>query len=622
MDVLTEVNADSEANVSTAENLDDKPCTEYIYSDDYLAYLVKYDNDLRGVWEVMKPDCVDVINSRFLVSYKKAPDIGNPESFFEFGYGALPKVYGLMDLPAVEDIGAYAVRRLPGLDLSGNGVVIGFVDTGIDYRNPAFFDSSGRTRIRYIWDQSQEVYGSGPAVFGYGAEFTGDDINRANVSDTPYQLVPTRDQLGHGTFLASLGAGAEALEDNFSGVAPEAEIIMVKLKPAPKVLKDFYCIEQMVDCYSEVDITQAIRYLIQRAISLGKPMVICLGIGTNQGGHDGSSYLELYMESLSVLRGICFVAPAGNELVGRHHYTGNLSLQKNIFDDQNQQNPGGNQGNFGLAINSIGMSGGMENIEINVASGVPGFTMEIWGQAPGLLRLSVMSPSGETVDGPAPNQGGSSYGDFLFEGGSVFIENVVVEQTTGDQVLFLRFSNPGQGIWRLQVSEALNQLGGGFNAWLPIEVFIGDQVTFVKSYPELTVTSPGNGRGCITAATYNGVDGAIYPESSRGFTRRGNVKPDITAPGVSLKGVLATTGDSLLYTRKSGSSAATAILAGASALMLQWGIVKGNNLAMNTENIKQLFIRGARRKEEYMYPSEIWGWGILDILQTFQNMRQ
>jgi len=595
---------------------DNTTCTSYIYSDSYLAYLVKYDNDLSSVQQLMKPECVDVINSRFLISYKQAPDVNNPESFFQFGYGSLPKLYGLMDVPAVEDIGAYAVRTLPGLDLTGEDVVIGFVDTGIDFRNPVFRDAQGKTRIRYIWDQSKEVYGAGPAVFGYGAEFTKEDIDMANASDSPYQLVPTRDQQGHGTFMASVVAGLESPEDNFSGVAPNAEIIMVKLKPAPSVLREFYYVDGDtdnvvsmgnaagvgvtggVDCYSEVDIVQGIRYLVQKAVSLRKPMVIYLGVGTNQGGHDGSSNLELYMEALSGLRGICFVVPSGNELGARNHYLGNVSLD------------------------STGMIGGNETVELNVVAGVPGFTMEIWGQAPGLLKVSVISPTGERVEGPLASRSGFETGEFVFEGGSVFIENVVVEQTTGDQVIFLRFQRPGQGIWRLQVSETVNQLGGGFNAWLPLKSFIGERVSFVKPYPEITITNPGNSRGCITAATYDNVSGAIYPNSSRGFTRKGSVKPDITAPGVNLRGALATTSDRLLFTRKSGSSVSASILAGAAALMLEWGIVKGNNLSMNTEIIKQLFIRGARRKNEYIYPNEIWGWGILDILKTFQNLRQ
>ncbi|MBO5388028.1 MAG: S8 family peptidase [Lachnospiraceae bacterium] len=595
-------------------------CSSYIYSDSHLALLIKYDNDLNGVIKFVNPECVDVINSRFLVAYRKAFDVDKPEEFFQFGYGGIPKIYGLMDMSAVEDIGAYAVRNLPGLNLTGDNVVIGFVDTGIDYRSPVFLDRQGRSRIRYIWDQGEEVYGKGPTVFGYGAEFTGEDINRAIASDNPYEIVPSRDLVGHGTYMASLAAGLENLEDNFSGVAPESEIIMVKLKSAPKILQDFYYIDEDKPCYSEVDIVQGIRYLVQKAVQLSKPMVICLGMGTNQGGHDGNSNLELYMEALSGLRGICFVAPAGNELGGRHHYSGTAILynthrgfggeRDGVVEDTSSKNENPTS------------SFGSETVEINVEENVLGFTMEIWGNAPGLLKLSVISPTGERQDGPPPNESTGIIGDFVFEGSSVFMKNVVVESETGDQLLFLRFDKPAQGIWRIEVSETVNQLGGGFNMWLPIEDFIGDKATFIMANPFVTVSSPGNGRGCITVAAYNDTNGAIYARSGRGFTRKGRVKPDITAPGVLVKGVFATSSEGVLYSERSGSSVATSLTAGAAALMLEWGIVRGNNPAMNTENIKQLFIRGARRTKENFYPSEIWGWGILDILQTFQNIRQ
>ncbi len=584
--------------------MDNNSCTQYVYSEDYIGYFVKYDNDLRSVEEIMEPACIDIVNSRFLVAYKEAPALDNPEGFFAYGYGNLPKAYGLMDVPAVEDIGAYAVRRLPGLSLDGKDVLVGFVDTGIDFTNPAFLNSRGNTRIEYLWDQNQESYGVGAPVFGYGGEYSKEDIDRANASDEPYSLIPARDEIGHGTFMASIAAGNENLEENFTGVAPEASIVMVKLKPIVEPLREFYYVGQDKVCYSETDIAQGIRYLINKAIQLARPLVICLGVGTNQGGHDGSSNLELYIDNLSGLRGICFVAPAGNELGGRQHYAGNSSKSTEMA---------GYEG----AFSSAG-----EVVEINVENGVPGFIMEVWGNAPGLIRVVVESPSGERLDTIVPNDTGATTGDFLFEGTTLFVENIVVEGVSGDQVVFFRFTRPAQGIWRVNVQETINQLGGGFNLWLPITDFIGEQVTFVRASPDITITSPGNGRGCITSATYNNRNQAIYVESSRGFTRKGSIKPDVTAPGVNIKGVFAGGRERTLYIEKSGSSVAAAFVAGAAALILQWGIIDRNNLGINTEIIKQQLIRGARRDQDIFYPNNIWGWGTLDLLQTFENMRQ
>lgn len=596
------------------DNNVEQPCTQYIYEENYIGYFVKYDNDLEGVRQIIGPSCIDVINTRFLVAYKDAPALENPQGFLQYGYNNLPKPYGLMDVPAVEDIGAFAVRSLPGLRLTGRDVMVGLVDTGIDYKNSAFMDDQGRTRIAYIWDQNQAAMEAGQPVFGYGGEFDREDINRAIESANPYDIVPSRDEVGHGTFLASIAAGREALEENFSGVAPEANIIMVKLKEANRALRDFYYIGGDKTCYAENDIAQGIRYLINKAVQLRKPMVICLGVGTNQGAHDGSSNLELYIQSLSGLRGICFVAPAGNELGGRNHYQSwglnNIGIGPVV--DTGTGAP--------EQIRTVD-SGRDEIVEINVEEGVTGFVTEIWGNAPGLLRVMVESPSGERLDNIIPNLSGSNTGDFLFEGSTVFVENIVVEATTGDQLYFMRFSNPAKGIWKIIVNESLNMLGQGFNLWLPLREFVGDKVRFVRPSPDISITSPGNTVGCITVAAYNNDSGAIYVESSRGYTRRGGVKPDITAPGVDIKGVFAG-GDRTLYTEKSGSSVATAFVAGAAALMLQWGIVDRNNLGINTEIIKQLFIRGAMRKNQLVYPNNIWGWGTLDILQTFQNTRQ
>lgn len=580
-------------------------CAAYVYSEDYLSYLIRYDNDLRGVMQVVNPACVDIINNRFLIAFKSAPSIENLENFFDYGYGNLPKCYGLMDMSVVEDIGADSVRNLPGLALDGEGVVVGFVDTGIDFANPVFRDSAGNSRIEFLWDQNQEAMNYGNPVFGYGGEFSREDINQAIASGNPYQQIPSRDEEGHGTFMASIVAGTpiEDEENNFSGIAPEASIIMVKLKPARRRLKEFYMIGEDKLCYSEDDIVQGIRYLVNKAVQLARPLVVCLGLGTNQGDHNGNTNLEGYIEALSGLRGICFVTPAGNELGGRHHFAGNrVGSVTGIDGDSQAQN--------------------QEIVEINVEANNPGFSMELWGNAPGLLKISIESPSGERLDNIIANENGSYMGDFLYEGSNVFVKNIVVENVSGDQVIFVRFYRPGPGIWRINVSETLNQLGGGFDAWLPIEEFVGSRAIFVKSSPDTTITSPGNGRGSITATAYNHVSNALFVDSSRGYTRKGNIKPDITAPGVEVLGVFAGGANNTLFTRRSGTSVATSVLAGTATLILQWGIVNKNNMGINTEIIKQMIIRGARRSDEISYPNNIWGWGILDVLGVFESMRQ
>ena len=197
-------------------------CAEVIYSEEYANFLVKYDWELSSVYERLNPECVNIINSRFLVAYRKIDSL-DKRDFFRLEYSITPKCYGLMDMSGVEATGADRVMNFPGLGLTGSGVLIGFIDTGIDYMNPLFLKPNGTTRIAAIWDQTEQVYGRGEPVFQYGAEFTADDINRALASDAPYDIVPSKDENGHGTFLASVAAGNKMLAESFTGMAPESE---------------------------------------------------------------------------------------------------------------------------------------------------------------------------------------------------------------------------------------------------------------------------------------------------------------------------------------------------------------------------------------------------------------
>lgn len=572
-------------------------CSDYIYSDDYLNFLIKYDGDLQGVYDRVNPDCVTIVNSQFLVAYKnKSTDIRN--QYLQFGYNSLPKCYGLMDMTALIDTGADRVRSLPGLSLTGRGTMIGFVDTGIDYTNSLFLNPDGTTRILSIWDQTSEVFGTGQSVFGYGAEYTADTINRALKSENPYSIVPSRDVNGHGTFLASVAAGGEDVDGSFSGMAPLSELVVVKLKQVKKDIRDFFIINETAECYGEDDIFLAVKYLITKAIEQKKPMIICVGLGTNQGDHNGSTNLELYFDTIVNLRGICVVSAGGNELGSAGHYSGNRQAVSDIYQD---------------------------SIEINVGANDRGFSMEIWGNSPGLLKLGILSPTGELFDDISPIQDEETMASFIYEGTEVYIENVVVDGTTGDPMIFLRFDKPTQGIWTVNVKESLDYIGRGFDAWLPIRNFLNSDTSFVRPDPNVTLCAPGNSRGTITVAGFNHESKALYVHSSRGYTRKGIIKPDIAAPSVNVYGAFARStgvvGSQSLYTRMDGTSVGAAFVAGAATLIMEWAYVRGNNPGINTETIKQMLIRGAKQIADVSYPNRAWGWGALDIYGVFDVMR-
>lgn len=571
-------------------------CSLYIYSEDYYNFLIKYDNDLQSVNDIYAPDCINIINSQFLVAYKERTQ-GDGENLYSYGYNSVPKCYGLMDVTGVVDTGADKVRNLPGLGLTGRDTLVGFIDTGIDYTNFLFRNSDGSTRIRYIWDQNQEVFGKGPAQFGYGAQFSEEDINKALGSENPYAIVPSRDDEGHGTFLASVACGGIYEEEPFYGMAPECEILMVKLKQAKSNLRDFYLINEDAICYSEEDIILAIRYLINKAMELRKPLVICLGIGTNQGDHNGTTNLELYMDTVSNLRGVCIVASAGNELGRNSHFAGDGTTSQLMSRDM---------------------------IEVNVGEDDKGFVMEIWGNAPGLLTADIISPTGEKFDDIDFTKDEFRKASFLYEGTDVYINNIVVERNTGDQLIILRFVNPDEGIWTINVRESLNYQGKGFDAWLPIYQFQNSSIKFVRSDPNVTICSPGNGRGSVTVAGYNHYSKALYINSSRGFTRKGRIKPDLTAPAVNVQGAFVPTSgntDRLLFTTRSGTSIGSAFVAGAVSLILEWALINSNYPRISTETIRQILIRGTKEIVDIEYPNPAWGWGVLDIYESFNIMR-
>lgn len=569
-------------------------CSEYIYSEDYRSYLIKYDNDLESVNSVIEPDCINIINSQFLVAYKR---ITNAENVYIYGYNSLPKCFGLMDTTAVESIGADVVRTLPGLEATGRDVLIGFVDTGIDYTNPLFISADGSSRIEYIWDQNESSFGLEESIFDYGAEFNRQDINRAIASENPYDIVPVRDSNGHGTFLASVAAGGVDIDEPFSGVAPECSIVAVKLRQAKRNLTDYMLIPENVPCYSEDDIILGVKYLINKAVELDKPLVICLGIGTSQGDHNGNTNLELYIDTLANLRGVCVVSCTGNELGANGHFAGNNR------------------------INSVTST---EQMEISVGDDDKGFVMEIWGNAPGLLEISVLSPTGEKRGDISALRDGRTRLSFLYEGTVVYVDNFVVDSNTGDPHIVLRFVNPTSGIWTINVVETTGIIGGGFDAWLPIIEFINSDVEFVRPDPDVTLCAPGTGKGIISVGGYNHNTNALYVNSGRGFTRKGTIRPDIVAPGVSVYGafVPATGSTSIpLFTRNSGTSVASAITAGAVALIMEWALVNGNNQGISTEVIRQMLIRGSDQVADVEYPSKAWGWGVLNILEAFNSIR-
>ena len=345
-------------------------CTERIYSEDYLDYLIEYfelDSNLEkslGNWE---HECANIASNRFAVFYQQ----GNKYRSQDTGdVCVVPHCYGLLSSDQIlESTGVARVQRQPGLDLYGQGILVGLIDTGIDYSHPAFIGSDGKTRIVSIWDQTVQEPGEGKEIlpeFQYGVEYTADEINRALASNDPLSIVPSRDVEGHGTFLAGVACGNREEDRDFSGIAPLASICMVKCKQAKKNLKNYFFVPEDATCYSEADIMLGVRYLVRKALELKMPLVICLGMGTNLGGHNRGGMLGQSLESIGDYRGILVVTCTGNEANNSLHYLNN----------------------------SVGVGENVE-VELRVAEGETGFTIELWTDATDLYSVGLISPDGE-----------------------------------------------------------------------------------------------------------------------------------------------------------------------------------------------------------------------------------
>ncbi len=579
-------------------------CSSLIVSEETGDYIIE-SNSLYFE-QIQRQDgvCISCVNDTWCILYTNYP--GSRNINIQQGYYSVPKLYGLMDTTSFDASGITATLNQPLLNVRGQGVLIGFLDTGIDYLREDFKVSDGRTRIAAVWDQTiqsvnyeedtgeaagTEQYDRKQAqgMVQYGTVYTREDINAALAAEregqNPYDIVPSRDENGHGTFLAGVAAASETAD--YIGAAPDAEILMVKLKPAKKYLRDFYLLPERVEAYSETDMMMGVRFLQQYAIREKKPLVICVGLGTASGSRTGALPFADLLNTLARQVNTVVVTCTGNEANNRTHTSG-------------------------LAVSDTEPS----EIEITVGAGERGFVMEIWAESLDILSVAITSPSGERIPRiPARIDTGGVY-NFLLERSQVAVDYRVVESASGYEVIFMRFINPAQGIWKIHV-YSLTNIVGRYNAWLPLKQFLSGDTYFLNSNPSTTLTEPGAAERVISVGAYNHITDASYAASGRGYTATGLIKPDFVAPGVDVYGVRAGGG----YTTRTGTSIAAAHAAGAAALLLTWGVTDGNLPYMGTNEVKSVLIRGAKRENSTVYPNNIYGYGKMDVIEAFNKLR-
>lgn len=607
-------------------------CNYRILSEDYRDIPLGFDISSGSLFPgdpVSSDKCVIKILDNLFILYVAASSVP-PLNSAEYRYQYIPKCYGLQsDLSVLNAAGILQVNREP-LNLTGRGVLLGFLDTGIRYRLPAFLNEDGTTRIAAVWDQTaiqsddpgdesgmsidgmaaddtempadgmaaddvkmptddmaaddtkmpdseQKKKFRAPEGFYYGVEYTREDINENLRENGPLLFT---DEDGHGTKMISAACGYDRT-NGFVGAAKDADIAVVKLKQCKQYMREFYSIGDDVLCYQETDVMLALSYLDQLASKLGKPLVICIALGTTMGSHDGSSLLDGYLDILARKRNRCVVIGGGNEGNTSGHYEGNLFPSYSGIKNYDE-------------------------MELLIGDGEPGFYMEIWGQIPGVYTISLTSPGGETIPEIPYRLGQSLEFGFIYSESRVVIDYVPVDLGNGQELITLRFIRPVPGIWKIRIFAGNGE--GIVHSWLPLRQFLKSETYFLRPSPYETITEPAYSRATLAVSSYNSADQSFYLNSGRGFSIDGSIVPSIAAPGVLVPTVMGA---------ETGSSMAAAITAGAAADFMQWAVVEGRDITINTQSIKNYFIRGATRRKELYYPSREWGYGTLNLEGVF-----
>ena len=498
-------------------------------------------------------------------------------------------IYTLSYISPVDASGADQFHNNLYLPLDGSGVIVGIVDTGIDYLNEEFINTDDTSRILAIWDQTINT-GKRPSAQPIGSEYTREDINNAikakKEGQDPYAIVPSKDEIGHGTNMAGI-VGARGVQPGIEGAAPKCDLAVVKLLPASKKVKEEFFVYGNTPTYSSIVVYLGIKYLYELALKLEKPIVILVPLGYGMGAHNGLSLNERYIDEISRIRGIVVVVPTGNEGDSDTHTSGVIAKE-----------------------------GDVGNIELIVDSNQKNLRFEIWISKPDKLTLSITSPSGEIIDRIPPINKGITEINFIYEKTKMFIQYLKPEEISGDQKITITAINISGGIWNFKLVGELVSVGI-YNAYLPQPEILAPNTKFLRPDPNGTLMVPSTSRYAISVGFYDQTNNAIEVQSGRGYTRDGRIKPEIVAGGVNALTTDINGGTKII----SGSSVASAVVAGCCALILQWGIIDGKDKGMYSIKVKTYLIRGASKRQGDEYPNPQWGYGSINMKGVFDNIR-
>ena len=469
--------------------------------------------------------------------------------------------------------------------LNGSGVLLAVLDSGITWDLGVFRKADGRTRIRYLWDQT--IQGDAPEGFSIGTEYTEEEINQALEMSVleRYQRIPSRDVTGHGTAVAGIAAGRSA-DGQYMGAAPEAELLVVKLgQPGNNGGTE-------EGFPRTTEILRGVTYALRKAQTLNMPLVINLSFGNSYGSHDGSSLLERFLDNASEIGRTVICVGSGNEGAARGHFAGNITRE-----------------------NSVELAVGNYESSLNI---------QLWKNYSDTFRIRLQSPGGEQAELTTNIQGGK-YVIRLEQTRILVYLGEPLPYAVAQEVYLDMIPAAGSyinaGIWTIRLEPVIT-VTGQYYLYLPAGGSTGESTGFYRSTPQVTLTVPSTASKVITVGAYDPVYDTYADFSGRGYadvtrtigvTTAGLAKPDLVAPGVNILApdVYGS------FTPVTGTSFATPIVSGAAALLLEWGIVRGNDPFLYGEKVKAYFRKGARPlRGETEYPNDRVGYGKLCVAES------
>jgi len=537
--------------------------------------IVKYSGDIDRIGDELGVE-VETLGEGFAIITLQGNQISQLYDYKEIEYIELPETLTLMLNQNIRTSCISAVQNMEGYNLSGNGVLIGIIDSGIDYTHPDFQNQDGTSRIICIWDQT--VDGNPPDGFMQGTEYDNLQINMALNSPRPLDIVMTEDVVGHGTAVAGIAAGnGRASGGREKGAAPEASLIIVKL--GNRGFESFA---------RTTEIMRAFKYILDKAEEHVMPVAINLSFGTNDGSHDGSSLFETYLNAVAQRWKTTIVVATGNEATAGHHFSGEIARMQTV------------------------------NVNFIIAEQLTNLLyLTMWKHFSDIMTVELVLPSGRTTGIIDPSQ------RLTVKSLDGVVIRIYYGQPTHydeDQEIFFQIiadeDTIPQGIWQLRIT-GVDIVVGRFDIWLPTQEESGTGIAFAEPDPEMTLTIPSTAINVISVGGYNGALDLAARFSGRGFNRNNNyVKPDLVAPAVGIITTRAGGG----YDSFTGTSMAAPFVTGGAALMMQWGIVLGNDSFLYGQRVKAFLKKGARRSSGISYPNSIWGYGALCLKDSMDYL--